>query len=318
MFSYPLTKSEIEINQIRRAANCIGAAYAFIFLPRWLLEFFIRNSSGFARFIYFVASDTVYSAIFDMVISFLTFVPPFLLFLIILRRSPQVINFSCPKRRSLPLILIGVGICQIGEIMTLLFSDAISIFGESASMASPALETGVYGVAFSVLSIAVVPALVEEFALRGVVLGALRRHGEGFAILISSILFGLMHLNLTQAPFAFVVGLGLGFIAVQGGSVFLAVIVHFINNLTSIIFSYLGSELGFISRSAIFCSYSAAVLAIGILGLMLCRPRKELFSLNRGEGELSFKKKTAVFFSSPVMIAAMALTVIEFIRIQIG
>ena len=318
MFSYEIDQATIEKKQIRRAANCIGAAYAFIFLPRWLLEFFVRRSSGFALFIYNVANSVAYSAVFDMCVSILVLIFPYMLFCRVAGRSLQVADFRKPKNGFLPLLLMGIGLCQIGEVLNALFANAISIFGEGSGGSHTFFDRSFYGVAFSVISVAVIPALCEEFAMRGIVLGVLRRHGEGFALIVSSLMFGAMHLNLTQAPFAFIVGLGLGFIAIKSGSVFTAVLVHFINNLTYVLFAYLAESGGYFTNSLVFCCYAVAVLALGIIGLMLYRDKKELFSLSRGEGVLSLPAKFGAFLSSPTIIAALVVTVIEIFKNQIG
>ncbi len=318
MFSYGLSPVAEETRKIRRAANCIGAAYAFMFIFDWVLEFFIERSYSFSYFIYIVLSDPIYSELFQISFSCLVFLFPFALCVYLGGKTLSIVEFKRPiKGRALPLILIGVGICQIGEIATNMFGSVLDSFGNAPVMYESEYGTGFYGVALAVLSTAVVPALVEEFAMRGVVLGLLRRFGEGFAIIISSVVFGLMHGNLVQAPFAFIVGVGLGFVAVKGGSVWLSVLVHFVNNLFAVGFYYLSQSLTTTMESAFYCAYAALVLAVGIIGFCICRQKGEIFSFERAKTECSFLKKTAIFFSSPLMVAALVLTAAEIFKIQV-
>lgn len=70
----------------------------------------------------------------------------------------------------------------------------------------------------------------EEILFRGYVLRTLEPFGKKFAIFGSALLFGLFHGNLLQAPYAFLVGLVLGYVAVEY-SVFWSIGVHIFNNL---------------------------------------------------------------------------------------
>jgi membrane protease YdiL (CAAX protease family) len=87
---------------------------------------------------------------------------------------------------------------------------------------------------FSVIAIAVVPAVCEEILFRGVVLPALLRPlGAIGAVLGSALLFGVIHLDVTgdgaaftRIPFAILVGVGLGLLRVRTGSLFPPAIAH--------------------------------------------------------------------------------------------
>ena len=70
----------------------------------------------------------------------------------------------------------------------------------------------------------------EEILFRGLILRSLQPMGKKFAILASAILFGLFHGNFIQTPYAFVVGLVLGYTAVEY-SIGWAMVLHMINNL---------------------------------------------------------------------------------------
>lgn len=71
--------------------------------------------------------------------------------------------------------------------------------------------------------------IVEEVIYRGFVMRSLEKYGKVFAIVISAIMFGLMHTNLTQSIFAMLVGLVLGYVAMNY-SLKWAILLHFINN----------------------------------------------------------------------------------------
>jgi membrane protease YdiL (CAAX protease family) len=86
---------------------------------------------------------------------------------------------------------------------------------------------------YSVLAIAVVPALCEEAVIRGVLLPSLRtRLGALLAIGLSSLLFAFMH-EAYRMPFTFAVGLALGALRLRTGSLLPSLLAHAsLNTLT--------------------------------------------------------------------------------------
>ena len=72
--------------------------------------------------------------------------------------------------------------------------------------------------------------LTEEFLCRGVLLKSMSKYGVPFAVFATSLIFGLIHGNLYQTPFAILVGVVLGYVAVRSGSIWPGVIIHFIVN----------------------------------------------------------------------------------------
>lgn len=136
--------------------------------------------------------------------------------------------------------------------------SAVGILPDLSSMPYPEgdpLALALYGVV-----IAVLPAFAEEFAFRGVVLGLLRPFGQTFAVLGSAFVFGIMHGNIVQIPFAFAGGLVFGFVVVRTGSLWPAVLMHFLNNLLSYVqevLSHTVSDQAYLGlyMDCIFCAH---------------------------------------------------------------
>lgn len=70
----------------------------------------------------------------------------------------------------------------------------------------------------------------EEILFRGFLLQNFKRYSVRFAIIFSAILFGIYHGNIVQTPFAFILGLLLGYITVSYGLKY-AIAVHIFNNM---------------------------------------------------------------------------------------
>lgn len=72
--------------------------------------------------------------------------------------------------------------------------------------------------------------VTEELLFRGLVQRTLLPWGKRFSILCSAFVFGIFHGNLFQAPYAFLVGLVLGYVACEY-SIAWAMVLHMMNNL---------------------------------------------------------------------------------------
>ena len=85
---------------------------------------------------------------------------------------------------------------------------------------------------FGIISITIMAPLVEELLFRGAIQGHMLRKGMKplNAILIASAIFGIVHMNPIQIPFAFAIGLIFGWLYYRTGSVVPGIIGHFINN----------------------------------------------------------------------------------------
>lgn len=156
------------------------------------------------------------------------------------------------------------------------------------------------------LTVAILPALVEEFAFRGVVMGVLRPYSEGLAILISSAAFALMHGNFVQLPFTFCCGLVFAYIDIKTNSLLPSIIIHFFNNGLSVLFDVL-TTYGIISDMIANLCYGVifivlAVLSFVFLKRMASADNGSLFTLQNGDSGIPFKNKVKTAVTSPTMI----------------
>lgn len=87
----------------------------------------------------------------------------------------------------------------------------------------------------AVILVAIIPGIFEELLFRGFFLtGLKRKYNSRIAIIISSLLFAVMHFNPHQIVMAFIAGLLLGWIYDQTSSLLLVVIIHTLNNLLAV------------------------------------------------------------------------------------
>lgn len=85
------------------------------------------------------------------------------------------------------------------------------------------------------LLVGVIGPICEEFVYRGVIYGALRRTGRvKSAIIIQALVFGLMHGNLNQFCYAFVIGIFMAYLLEASGSIISTMLMHVLINSSNI------------------------------------------------------------------------------------
>lgn len=84
---------------------------------------------------------------------------------------------------------------------------------------------------WSVLMLAILAPVMEEVLFRGILLESVReKYSSGRAIVVSALMFGVIHVIPQQVVNAFVIGLILGFIYVRTDSLWPVIIIHALNN----------------------------------------------------------------------------------------
>ena len=131
----------------------------------------------------------------------------------------------------------------------------------------------VYGdsIFWAFVKIAVFAPLFEEFLCRGLILrGLLHRMGPFMAILWSSLMFGLMHLNVWQAVPAICFGCFFGWIYYRTRSFWTVVFLHFLNNATGLLVHFTRPDLDFGSLRILFPRLWMYCSAISVAALLFC------------------------------------------------
>lgn len=91
----------------------------------------------------------------------------------------------------------------------------------------------------SLFMIAMVPGILEEAVYRGVIYNQYKKVSVLGGILLSGFLFGIMHQNINQFSYAFVMGIIFAFLVEATDSILSTIIVHFIINGTSVVMLYI-------------------------------------------------------------------------------
>lgn len=226
------------------------------------------------------------------------------------------INYSLPKNhlKSFLLILISFGGCMIANVISsyvLAVMEAIGIYSTYSSIEDP---KGITDSVLMFLSVAIIPPLVEEFAMRGVVLSNLRKYGNIFAILASAFMFGIFHGNAAQILFAFICGLFFAYTVIATDSIWPAVVIHGLNNAMSCISSILLQVTDEkISNIFFYATCIGAIVFGGIALIIYLRKYKneKILTFQGEASELPMGQKILKFVTSPVMIVAVVIYGLE-------
>lgn len=126
-----------------------------------------------------------------------------------------------------------VGLCGllVAQIINTVFVLIFKIPQSSAMEQALQVPSSLCGIILFIIYLALVPAIFEELLFRKVMLDGAKRFGNIFAIIFTSIMFGLFHQNLQQILGTGIIGLVLAYITVSTGSIKTSVLLHFTNNL---------------------------------------------------------------------------------------
>ncbi len=310
-------KTYEERNKIKKLANIIGASLLVLTLLAALISFgltFVLSLLGIAsENIHNILKDTGFNQFFQITASTLLFILPFtVIFKCAGYRISDLAIFAKPKEKTfLPFFLLGISFCAFSNIAISIAGTFFEQFGINYEVDFGENPEGLFGFLLSLIATAIVPALVEEFTCRGLILGTLRKFGDGFAIIVSSIIFGIMHGNFQQMPFAFLVGLVLAYITIKTETLWVAVAVHAFNNFVSVAFNYLPKAMPEDIKNAMYVILLTVLMIVGLISIFLLNKNNQSFEVAKSETEATEKQKIKWFFSSVTIVIFIVVSILE-------
>lgn len=152
-------------------------------------------------------------------------------------RFKEVFKLRALKWKAIvPLMLITLA---MQPISTFLFMISTAIFGNHMDLLFKDILNQAPLMLF--FTLCVVPAIGEEFIMRGIVLHLYSPMKGYIQVLINGFLFGIFHQNINQFSYSCFIGMVLALAVILTKSIWSGVIIHFLNNFLS----YLEYELDF-------------------------------------------------------------------------
>ncbi len=292
-----------------------------------MLTYILINMAGDFVYSFFVSnfltgSQNANSQLFVDVIAFLleiiiitfTLFFPFYLYMKRLRVARSVVMPL--KRPSISVAVIGIFIMLgimvlgsfVGDLLTRLISELGFTFYNQSFLYGGSAAYQIMGF----VKIVILPAIVEEIVFRGILMQSLRRHGDGFALIVSAVFFAIFHTNPAQIPYAFISGIIIGYFVLRTGSVTTGIVIHFTSNAMAFFLSVFSGHLE--GEAAVIFSYAsfAVLILSGIVAFVIfVRRHQGLFRLSDGKSTIPTGNKLKIFFKSPVIVLPLILFVIQ-------
>jgi membrane protease YdiL (CAAX protease family) len=243
---------------------------------------------------------------------------PFILIAFILRADPLK---TVPVKRIgdksiiIPALAFAVIFAFLSDVLTKYLEYFLNFIHLESSSPDFSIPPSPAAFALYFFEICIMAPICEEFIFRGLVLHSLRRYGNGFAILVSALLFSMIHGNLQQIPLAFIVGLLLGAFVIRTGSIWVTVIMHAMINTVSVGVNLLSTYCGDSIANHAYITFVALAALIVLIRYIPGARRHWLRSWLRSlrEGALPLGSLMGKFVLTPGFLLFAALTVGEVI-----
>ncbi len=222
-----------------RSRHLIAYAAAMFALLVWQLLFY---TDLFSRL-----SDRNVDIVYTLVSQILCMGLVPLLLLLVLNKGKngelfQRMRYKAP-RDGRACLWISLGMMALIMPFTMAFNAITNLLFQIIGYKRPLSLGTVYlgggDLALMLVLTAVLPAIFEEFSHRGVLLSGLQSRGSEYgAVILSAVMFGLMHTNPSQMIFATFGGLVFGVAVVKCDSIIPAMCAHFGNNAIAVFLDY--------------------------------------------------------------------------------
>lgn len=217
---------------------------------------------------------------------------------------PAIEKHSMKPWQLVIAFLMLYGIMIIGNLIGLALTAGIGILkGAPVQNAMLNVITGTSLWVTSIFTVLCAP-VYEEFLFRKLICDKVIKYGEGCAVVVSGLLFGLFHMNFNQFFYAFFLGCFLAFLYVKTGNLKYTILLHMALNFVG---SVLGGIILTLDQSDPFtliinAVYSLCIFAIAISGIVLLIVKHHSFSLAPGEIVLEKGQRFKTVILNPGMI----------------
>ena len=200
--------------------------------------------------------------------------------------------------------LMLYGIMLIGNLIGLAFTAGIGMLkGAPVQNALLNVITGGSLWVTAIFTVLCAP-IYEEFLFRKLICDRVIKYGEGCAVVLSGLVFGLFHMNFNQFFYAFLLGCFLAFLYVKTGNLKYTILLHMFLNFFG---SVLGSIILTLDQTKTYATilsaiYSLCICAMGIAGIVLLIIKRHELSLEPGEIALEKGQRFKTLILNPGMI----------------
>lgn len=224
----------------------------------------------------------------------------FLVFYLVNRKKIRQIPMNKKKCSG---SLFGKSILAIFAVnMILSLIEMVLVMFTGFSLSVPMDEMTNMNPVLMFVLVAVFPAIVEELLYRGVLYRYLRGHGVQFAAIVSSAIFGLIHMNFLQFFFASFMGVVCCYIYEATGKLRYSMLLHLLNNSVLVLFSFLPLS----DMANVVIQIVLGILSLIVAAVFLARRKVRWGGLMTDIGKETKRNCLYFFTSIPMLIFVLA------------
>ncbi len=191
------------------------------------------------------------------------------------------LTLKMPHKPVLWLFLpVFLGASLVCDLFTSVFQRFLTAHTPYTPPAAVGLPDSDFAMLLYFLGMCAVPALLEELLVRGAMQQMLSRWGVWFSVIVSSVVFTLLHTDLAAMPGLFISSVLLGLAAYCTGSLAVGIGFHFANNVMAFCFLYATQKMDGVSALAL-TGYLMLVFVLAALGCAVFIWRNKVMSLFR-------------------------------------
>lgn len=205
-------------------------------------------------------------------------------------------TFRIRSIRPVSLVFIFlIAFCSF-PIISLL--NVLSMFFVENEVAGVAMDMYPHGLFLSMLVMAVMPAVGEEVLMRGVIYRSYQRKSPIFALFASAVIFGLIHMNFNQMPYAIFLGIIMVLLIEATDSILSSMFLHFLINGFSTMAGYFTANIVETQVQSTSSPWIVQIMPYVILSAIMVPAliflMLALFRINGRKIKVVFKKKDRV------------------------
>ncbi|MCR5303035.1 MAG: CPBP family intramembrane metalloprotease [Lachnospiraceae bacterium] len=208
----------------------------------------------------------------DLITEALFIIPAFIFLLNAQKYTGMDIAAQTAIRKPEPVIMLLSAVYLLLLMPATSLINMISMMFTENTIESMEEEITAMPVWLTVFLIGVLGPAVEEFVFRGVILQSYLRDRPGRfgPVFLSSLLFGLVHMNLNQALYAFFVGIALGMLCMITGSLIYPMVCHMLFNSIEAVMLYVveSDELNSLKGAAYYDALKESIALMMIVSLV--------------------------------------------------
>ena len=251
----------------------------------------------------------------------ITLLPAFLYVTVMKPEGLGDMHFDLPSASNIVRIIL-MTLCLIPAVSVI--NMITSLFADNRAGALLISLTG-NPLWLNLILMGLIPAVCEEYIFRGLIFHGYKKRNPFGAMIMSSFLFGLMHMNINQFVYAFIMGWIFSMLVYATGTIASSVTAHFVFNGFNVIMSHRaadiinkssgGEEAVAVSTGDYVTAYILLILFAAAGVWAACRLFRRICEQNRGfanvkmmfkrENRKTYDEKQGKFFDGYVAVGIL-------------